>query len=119
MTEIEKKIEKLKKKISVRETRIEKSTKKITDEKSVIKTAKNEIEEFRFEIKQLELEQLSETLSQNGFTAADIAAAIASGEIKRSQSDKLLSDNNSAPVQYGGKNADDKDKNEEGLTNGN
>lgn len=92
MAEIDKKIEQLKKKISTREARIEKSNKKISEEKFVIKTSKNEIEEFRFEIKQLELEKLSETLSKNGITAADVTAAIAAGEIKRSQPDKTLDD---------------------------
>lgn len=93
MAEIEKKIEQLRKKISAKEARLEKLTKKISDTKSDMKSLKNEIEDMRFEIKQLELEQLSETLSQNGFTAADVAAAIAAGEIKKSQSDKPLSEN--------------------------
>ncbi len=83
MAETEKKIEQLKKKIAAKETRLGKLLEKISDTKSSVTAIKNEIEDMRSEIKQLELQQLSETLTQNGITAADVAAAIASGEIRK------------------------------------
>lgn len=83
MAEAEKRIEQLKKKITARETKLNKLLGKISDAKSNVKAIKNEIEDMRFEIKQIELEQLSETLTQNGITTADVAAAIAAGEIRK------------------------------------
>ena len=59
---------------------------RISESKSEIKSAKKEIGDMEIEIKQLELEQLSDTLFQNGITTADVAASIAAGDIKKSQS---------------------------------
>ncbi len=83
MAETAKKIEQLTKKISAKETRRDKLIKRLSDIKSDIKSLNREIEDMRLEIRQLELEQLSETLSKNGITAADVAAAIVAGDIKK------------------------------------
>ena len=83
MAETAKKIEQLTTKITAKEKRRDKLIKKLSDTKSVIKALNREIDDMRLEIRQLELEQLSETLSQNGITAADVAAAIAAGDIKK------------------------------------
>lgn len=83
MAETAKKIEQLKKKMTAKEMQRDKLTRKLLDTKSNIKTLNREIDDIRLEIRQLELEQLSETLSQNGITAADVAAAIAAGDIKK------------------------------------
>ena len=85
-TTIQQKIQSLKKKISVKNTRINKLMNRISESKSEIKSAKKEIVDMEIEIKQLELEQLSDTLFQNGITTADVAAAIAAGDIKKSPS---------------------------------
>lgn len=92
MAEIKNKIEQLRRKIAAKETRLKKLLGKISDAKSDIKELKREIAEMESEIRQLELEQLSETLSQNGITAADVAAAIAAGEIKKTPHDKNRAD---------------------------
>lgn len=85
MAEIDKKIKQLIKKKSAKTARLEKMSARISEVKSDIKSLSKEIAEIESEIRQLELEQLSETLSQNGITAADVAAAIAAGEIKKSE----------------------------------
>ena len=69
--------------MTAKEMQRDKLTRKLLDTKSNIKTLNREIDDIRLEIRQLELEQLSETLSQNGITAADVAAAIAAGDIKK------------------------------------
>lgn len=78
-----KRIEQLKNKISAKETRRDRLINKLSDTKTVIKTLNKEIDDMKLEIRQLELEQLSETLSQNGITTADVAAAIAAGNIRK------------------------------------
>ncbi len=87
---------------------------------SEIKSAKKEIGDMEIEIKQLELEQLSDTLFQNGITTADVAAAIAAGEIKKSQSPQSdSSDDSSEFNQDGSKNVNITEINDsmEDLTN--
>lgn len=84
MAEIDKKIAQLTKKKSAKTARLEKMSVRISEIKSDIKFLSKDIAEIESEIRQLELEQLSETLSQNGITTADVAAAIAAGEIKKS-----------------------------------
>lgn len=84
-TTIQQKIQGLKKKISAKNARITKLIERISESKTEIRAAKKEIGDMELEIKQLELEQLSDTLFQNGITTADVAAAIAAGEIKKAQ----------------------------------
>lgn len=83
MAEVTQKIAALKKKIVSRKNKLEKLDKRITASKSEYKSVKKEIDDLNDEIRRLELEQLSETLEQNGITAADITAAIADGSIKK------------------------------------
>lgn len=85
MAEIEKKIQQLKMKKSAKITKRDKTLARISEEKSEVKKLNREITEIDEEIRQLELKQLSETLSRNGITAADITAAIAAGGIKKSE----------------------------------
>lgn len=119
-TTIQQKIQALKKKISAKNARINKLMGRISESKSEIKSAKKEIGDMEIEIKQLELEQLSDTLFQNGITTADVAAAIAAGEIKKSQSPQSdSSDDSSEFNQDGSKNVNITEINDsmEDLTN--
>lgn len=91
MAETEKKIQQLQKKIAAKEARIKKLNDRITAAKSEMKLINKEVDEMANEIRNLELNQLAETLSQNGITTADIAAAIAAGEIKKTNNDTIQS----------------------------
>lgn len=83
MAEVTQKIAALKKKIAARQNRLDKLDERISAYKSEYKSIAREIAELNEEIHRLELEQLSETLKQNGITTADITAAIADGSIKK------------------------------------
>lgn len=83
MAEVTQKIAALKKKIAARQNRLDKLAERISAYKSEYKSIAREIAELNEEIHRLELEQLSETLKQNGITTADITAAIADGSIKK------------------------------------
>lgn len=99
MAEVTQKNAALKKKIAARQNRLDKLDVRISAYKSEYKSITREIAELNEEIHRLELEQLSETLKQNGITAADITAAIADGSIKKTapkaESADLARDDNS------------------------
>lgn len=99
MAEVTQKIAALKKKIAARQNRLDKLNARITVYKNEYKSIARELAELSDEIHRFELEQLSETLKQNGITAADVTAAIADGSIKKAapetESTELTKDNNS------------------------
>lgn len=83
MAEVNQKAAALSVKIAKREEKLEKIDKKIYEFKRTYKAVKREINELKEEARRLELEQLANTLVKNGFTANDVAAAIADGSIKK------------------------------------
>ena len=83
MAEIKKKIAALKKKRQSRENKLARLAKRIADSKHESKVVIKEINEIDGEIHQLELQELSEKLAENGITTDDVAAAIAEGSIKK------------------------------------
>lgn len=83
MAEVNKKAAALNVKIAKCKEKLGKIDKQICEFKRTYKAVEKEIDELKEEARRLELEQLASTLEKNGFTANDIAAAIADGSIKK------------------------------------
>lgn len=79
MAAISEKINSLREKISAKEKKLFSNQIQLKAAKATIKTLKKEISEIEREIHKLQMQQLSETLSENGITAEEIEQAIAAG----------------------------------------
>lgn len=80
---IEKQIQSVQKKLEATRERTTAVKQKLEKYKNLLKTVTGETENLENELKRLEIEKLSEIINRNGYTTADISAAVEAGEIKK------------------------------------
>lgn len=78
-------IAKLREKAEQKSIQLMEISKNIAKSKEQMKVLKKDIANLNGRISALEMKQLSETLANNGITKADIEAAIAAGQLKKSE----------------------------------
>lgn len=99
MAKTNSKISKLREKAELKANQLTECSEKIKKAKEEMKALKKEIAALEQEINSLELMQLSETLNNNGITAADVEAAIAAGHIKKSEPPQEQTEPESTTIQ--------------------